>query len=827
MKTYLSKVTLILLVFCLAIGPNLAFAENEVEPPVFEFGYGHDHDHDHNHDPEGHISGATPISLGNIVVPSESPTDPFFFSTLSESDAPEALGEPLPGLENLPTLLSGSYDLSGESSMDETLRMDPLAFESNCDFYQKNGGFETNFDWYGSPATNVLYSKYYYQGARSLYMSTANRQNSYAWQPIAIPSQVSSIWVRLKAWQNMDHGETAWVSIWNANNTQRLWYEKITYTQGTWSDRYWWIDARLLAGQSVNFMFEMFHDGDSTYSQMWLDNVELGACDKPPAQEPAGRTIDLTFSLYRTITLAERTAFETMIKYASDTIYEMSNRQHKIGKVTFYQNFENRRNAHVEWYACFWPQAHLGGYARPTLEKIKMGDFHPRSKDYNPNVLCADGTNMLTAANLKYAGTTLAHEMGHYYYGLADEYPNPRYAGDRNVKHSIMSYHYCGISSQYCQQWYGLDTNYLLWLNFSDQVNFTTPNDQSRYYSSSGWDTLLRHPNFDSQTTFLNGKPRRSYYPELASVAPQPGKRSTIELPTNVHTPCSVAEACRAISFAWENPNLAPLTLTDTYLVNMFSPSGTSATYPQPALVIAQLSSAYNIARATVSTQVTAPDGTKITLSLRDDGIAPDYLANDGRYTGILPYNQNGSYTINTTFTNDNLQAAITYIGMEDVEQNLGNPVGEHFSASSSLVLQINGYTGDDHSDVFASATEMFTDNQPKRGQVDRAGDKDLFRLVVIGEGTYILRLSSFAFNMKPRIRVWDSTEKLLGEATIDPVPGYYYTFRLEGKIGDTLFIEISHTNSQSENGMYEISAGKALPGEEQMFTTFIPLIIR
>jgi hypothetical protein len=98
---------------------------------------------------------------------------------------------------------------------------------------------------------------------------------------------------------------------------------------------------------------------------------------------------------------------------------------------------------------------------------------------------------------------------------------------------------------------------------------------------------------------------------------------------------------------------------------------------------------------------------------------------------------------------------------------------------------------------------------------------------VVIGEGTYILRLSSFAFNMKPRIRVWDSTEKLLGEATIDPVPGYYYTFRLEGKIGDTLFIEISHTNSQSENGMYEISAGKALPGEEQMFTTFIPLIIR
>lgn len=459
-----------------------------------------------------------------------------------------------------------------------------------------------------------------------------------------------------------------------------------------------------------------------------------------------------------------------------------------------------------------------------------MGDkwFNSYTLPNNPSNDCSNyRLNLLQNNSLKYAGYIFAHEMGHYYYGLRDEYPDADAAGDKGVLWSVMSSTYCGLSNTYCQnEGFSIqypDPYYLHWLNFSHKGNFTTYNRQWRLYRASAWETLIRHPNYDPGQAFLYGKPLRTYYDELALVAPQPGQWSTIELPAGNITPCSVPSACSKLEVDWIPPASNRLEEI-SYTAQVYVKGGNAVVYPQPALLVAQVSHSSRIARAGLTTHVIAPNGAQSTLALKDDGVAPDYLANDGLYTGLLPYNQNGSYTVNVTFNNTTSQAAFTDIGNEDVTWQLGAAVGESFSATASATIEISEYAGDDHSDQFTNATALHSDNQPKSGRIDRAADKDLFKVTLVSDGLFVLRLSNFAQNMRPGIRLWSSDQQtLLGSYTIIPEPGYYYIIHINKPAGYTFYAEISHTNQQATQGIYEVSIGRPLAGEE-LYTAFIPL---
>jgi hypothetical protein len=320
-------------------------------------------------------------------------------------------------------------------------------------------------------------------------------------------------------------------------------------------------------------------------------------------------------------------------------------------------------------------------------------------------------------------------------------------------------------------------------------------------------------------------KIQRPFFSELAIVAPKANSKPTYQLPGGT----AHSNAAGWVQFAWKSP-LASEAAEETYSAQVFAPSGNAIAYPEPALIVASVVKEDAIARATLSAQVTAPNGSKSILQLKDDGIAPDELRDDGRYSGILTYNQNGSYTVNATFTNPNNNAIYTDVGKEDVAWVLGQSVGENFSATAGAALVVTGYTGDDYADTLGQATSLYSDNVPMRGQVDRAGDKDTFASTLNGDGVFILRLSSFALGMEPTIRLWHPNgTTLLGEWTIVPQPGYYYFIRLTGVLGNSFFTEISHADASATKGMYAISFGRPLPNEEtaEQHTLFLPMLTR
>jgi len=136
-----------------------------------------------------------------------------------------------------------------------------------------------------------------------------------------------------------------------------------------------------------------------------------------------------------------------------------------------------------------------------------------------------------------------------------------------------------------------------------------------------------------------------------------------------------------------------------SYALSLDSSEGSSVTYPTPVVLTATMEKGLPIAKADVFAQVEAPDGTITSFTLRDDGVKPDSLAKDGKYTGTLIYRQNGLYKISILVNNTNGKAVLTYNGAimsADVNGNLPKQikdalVGEDFSRSASLQVTTSG----------------------------------------------------------------------------------------------------------------------------------------
>lgn len=240
------------------------------------------------------------------------------------------------------------------------------------------------------------------------------------------------------------------------------------------------------------------------------------------------KTYDLLVSYhdtYANTVPAKQSIIEDNIKYMADAVYEMSNGVHKLGKVIIYSDGAKRDTADIVWEKdkgddgknC-WFNAYTGGRIaeKGPAKRIQHCDIGAAMDYYN------------TLKNSKMGGYTLAHEFGHYFYKLFDEYaqgatPPPRpgspSSSDSAVEFSIMNSQTQAESGDY------------KWLNFSSSANNKGNNAHFRVYESSAWDTLIRDPQNDSETakTQNAGLPR-IFYPELQSVAPKTGEFPSLEL---------------------------------------------------------------------------------------------------------------------------------------------------------------------------------------------------------------------------------------------------------------------------------------------------------
>ena len=226
----------------------------------------------------------------------------------------------------------------------------------------------------------------------------------------------------------------------------------------------------------------------------------------------------------------EKMPYETVIHRFNESVYQSTNGSHRIETVRIYRNKARTKDADIVWrisrdvYTAedCWPNAHPGGHGKPA-KRIQMCE----------NFKAATERSDLLHRNPKAGGDTLAHEWGHFAYGLHDEYegksadcPNENQDKDscsRPLKGDIPS-----VPSIMNSQWRATDLDGrdfdLEYLEFSTDktVPFNSPrgpnntNAQYRAWGASGWETLMRPTFLD---VLLGISFERKFYLDLLTLA--------------------------------------------------------------------------------------------------------------------------------------------------------------------------------------------------------------------------------------------------------------------------------------------------------------------
>ena len=521
--------------------------------------------------------------------------------------------------------------------------------------------------------------------------------------------------------------------------------------------------------------------------------------------------MDLTIGLYRNPNSQERAAYEEMIRYLADALFEMSNGAHKLRTVRIYPNSQSKKD--VIWGKQCWPNAHISGYGRSQYGlRIEMCDIFG-SYNYLQNRRAWED-----------AGYTIAHEMGHYFYSLYDEYrtndpcdpkrPFRPCRDDKPVSPSVMNNQGNATGGQY------------KWLNFSSAANDSKKTAQYRMYQASGWETLIRRPELDPRDGVLANYPLRLYHPELRNVAPASGQLPRIDLVTG-------HQARSMLQIIWEQPAGASLASADV-TASLFALEGNNVTYPQPVRLIAALQRTLPIAKATVQGEVVLPNGQTQSLTFRDDGVAPDALADDGQYSALFVPTQNGQHQYRVTFTNPTQAAVEVYNGLELAPPPPGQqpddsllapvPVVENFTVSAQTTVVVSGVRSDDHGNDPGTASLLNTDNLDQWGHIEQPGDRDLFRITVAQDMTIVVRVTDLAAGMQPRLRLLagDGTTPISALSLAKNYPALVYTARA----GSVIYAEVSHVDPAASGGVYRISAGSAI-ASDGLNQVYIPLVKR
>lgn len=408
------------------------------------------------------------------------------------------------------------------------------------DFETSNAGYTTagtNVDWaWGTPTTwpSSCASGNSCWGTNL----NGNYQHSSNQELLSPVIDLSSVTLpprhRLKAsWWQAWHIESAtydkaYVEIsLNGGSWQEMWSHTGSTTQQAWREMPPF-DITEAVGGSVQFRWRFTSDGIVAYAGLYIDDVRIYS------EEAPARLTDLTISLYNSPTTeAEKAPYERIIEYFADGVYESSNGAHKIRRVTIYTEGNLANKSDVVWIENCHPNAHVSGRSVEG-QRVEMCDNFSST-----NFLAND-------QGWQGGGYTLAHEWGHYYYSLWDEYRGGGsddhiysfpHSTDDPVPNSMMN-----------SQWNARGGNFA-WLNFSTAVNNTGNTAQHRVYGASGWETLARPLSEDPRDGERAALPPRIYYDDLSTVAPQAGEVPAIDLPGTARSELEIVWASRDTTF--------------------------------------------------------------------------------------------------------------------------------------------------------------------------------------------------------------------------------------------------------------------------------------
>jgi|GEM_PF-1301658 len=561
------------------------------------------------------------------------------------------------------------------------------------------------------------------------------------------------------------------------------------------------------------------------------------------------RGIDVSICLYRSDmggdTNPTRVKYEDIIEYFADGLYEMTNGKHMLRYVTVTYgctpsvtgnitgtdtvvSVDSREsyNNQIIWLPRVWPHVtHLSGWGA-TGSHIYFSDIF-------------SFTTPLNALNSpRSAGYTLAHEWAHYMYGLGDEYRSANtacegtYSGpcrdDSAVSPSIMTDPSSAGGGNYA------------WLNFSTSAIQTKKNAHYRIYQADGWTVLARPRSQDPQELYRlpyrAGVLPRTYFEELAAVAPARNVSPTIELPASVvDLPNGMAR--RVLRVIWRRegqvtgggglPMLEPVVTPFQQCLacpeRVFGRN--EFVYPNPAEFGLQLQRELPLANMQVLAEVKAPDGSQLQAPVLDNGA--------GGYVAQLPYTMGGVHQVTFTFTNPNLRATFTNAGLHYVPSTDGSeppavetPVGVPFTVTVTTVYTVTDFQADDHADTAAGATALAADNAPVLGRIDRVDDVDVFTVTAGAEGSLVVRVVDLTPGMRPRLTIRDEDDALRFDGVYTEGAPYLFA-QVDATPGARLVVAVTN-DSATVGATYQVSAGSALAVQaEQGWSLYLPAVTR
>jgi uncharacterized protein YegL len=227
---------------------------------------------------------------------------------------------------------------------------------------------------------------------------------------------------------------------------------------------------------------------------------------------------------------ADQRKYERAIREFADGFCQSTNLGARIGKVRVFRDSVRAANAdvvnNINCAANKGPRANVSGFGVPG-QRVWMCD---NWAGYGSTPLIDDAKGW---------GYTLAHEFGHYLFGLYDEYRGsaatgsiyqPR-SGDTPSNPSLMNNQWCAANPAFCAS--GQSGNSAKFLEFStDQVapyNGSGETAQKRVFGESGWETLVRSTTSDPKAfnflgfSFGHSVPPRTRYTSLLAKSPLAG----------------------------------------------------------------------------------------------------------------------------------------------------------------------------------------------------------------------------------------------------------------------------------------------------------------
>ncbi len=252
----------------------------------------------------------------------------------------------------------------------------------------------------------------------------------------------------------------------------------------------------------------------------------------------------------------------------------------------------------------------------------------------------------------------------------------------------------------------------------------------------------------------------------------------------------------------------------NTYLTNIHSATNRVVSYPERLIISADLSQDMPIAKAAVNAQVKRPDGSIATLSLHDDGVAPDGLADDGTYTGLLNYSADGAYLVQVGFNNSLGTAQLTSRALLGEDTPVTIPISGQFTSVAQTQLFVEGVKADDYGNSVVAATLLPADWTGLPGRLELLADFDVFRIEPRSTGTLDFVLRDLGGGINPRLRILGSDgSTVLVNATMAThgTPDGRLKVTIPATNGKVIYAEVSDVGGAS-GGFYRIVCGISLP---------------